>query len=87
MNRFMGLMPANEIEKSQTFLDEHGLKVTIEAGPNGWTIIYADSSSKYEDVINTTEENFYKAFKIASSELGKLNEIVDVQYSESSEEQ
>ena len=72
MNRIFGLMPVAEIEKEQRFKDTYGLSIIIQAGPNGWTIIYADSSSKWNDEENTTEENFNKAFKIAECELGDL---------------
>lgn len=74
MQRFMGLMPNSEIEIQKTFIDPFGLKITIEAGPNGWTIIYADHSTKYADVINPSEVNFQKAYDIVSAELGELIE-------------
>jgi hypothetical protein len=35
--------------------------ITIESGKNGWTILYADSSSEYQDVESTAEENFKRA--------------------------
>jgi hypothetical protein len=37
-------------EVSKTFKDDLGLKIRVEAGKNGWTIMYADSSSEYKDV-------------------------------------
>lgn len=75
MNRMFGLMPSDEIEKERSFKDPDGLTITIQAGPNGWTIIYADQSSIWEDVESTTEENFNKAFRIVECELGTLTEI------------
>ena len=46
MNRFFGMMPSSEIEVSKTFKDDFGLRISIDAGKNGWTIMYADSSSE-----------------------------------------
>lgn len=63
MKRFFGMMPASEIKKSQIFTDDSGLKININAGPNGWTILYADSSTEYKDVVDTTDNNFNTALK------------------------
>ena len=75
MNRMFGLMPSNEIEKERSFKDSNGLKIMIQAGPNGWTIMCADGSSKWNDGKATTEENFERAFKIAEMELGTLTKV------------
>ena len=77
MKRFFGMMPSNEIEMSKTFKDENGYKISIDAGPHGWTITYADYSTKYEDVDDTTENNFNKAYEILSTEFEELTEILD----------
>ena len=82
MNRMFGLMPRNEVEKERSFKDPNGLTITIQAGPNGWTIIYADYSSRYADVESTTEENFDTAFKTVEHELGILTEIKYEAYGE-----
>lgn len=82
MNRMFGLMPSNEVEKERSYKDPHGLTITIQAGPNGWTIMYADGSSKWNDENNTTKENFAKAFKIAECELGTLTRIEHETYGE-----
>jgi len=82
MNRMFGLMPSSEVEKEKSFKDPHGLTITIQAGPNGWTIIYADHSSRWDDVESTTEENFDKAFRTAECELGTLTEIKYETYGE-----
>jgi len=37
--------------------------ITIESGKNGWTILYADSSSDYQDVESTAEDNFNRALE------------------------
>ena len=60
MNRFFGMMPSSEVEMSKMFVDDFGHKITIQAGKNGWTILYADSSSEYKDVVDTTDNNFNK---------------------------
>ena len=75
MNRFFGMMPCNEIEIEKTFKDSNGLLVRIEAGRNGWTILYADHSSKYEDIEDTAQNNFDKAFSIITKEFGELIEV------------
>ena len=69
------MMPFSEIEISKRFKDDMGLEVTIDAGPNGWTILYADSSSEYKDEIDTAENNFKKALEILKSHLD-VKEIV-----------
>ena len=64
MKRFMGMMPSSEIEISKVFKDDLGLKITVEAGENGWTILYADNSSEYKDVQNTAQNNFDEALSV-----------------------
>lgn len=62
MQRFFGMMPSSEIQKvAQIKIND--LYVTVQAGPNGWTILYADGSSDYQDVVDTTENNFKTALK------------------------
>ena len=75
MNRFFGMMPSDEIEIENVYKDEHGYKICIQAGSHGWTIIYADSSSEYNDVDNTSVENNRIAYDIATHNLGTLTEI------------
>lgn len=69
MNRFFGMMPSSEVKIQKKFVDDLGLKITIQAGENGWTILYADHSSKYADVVDTVENNFNKALEILKSHL------------------
>lgn len=76
MKRFMGMMPSSCIEIRKDFKDENGLKIHIDAGPEGWTIIYADGSTNYADTIATAEDNYNIAYKIASENLN-LTEIQD----------
>jgi len=61
MKRFMGMMPSNEVEIIKSIKDKTGMCITIESGKNGWTILYADSSSDYQDIESTAEENFNRA--------------------------
>lgn len=75
MKRFCGMMPSSEIEKTKQYKNSHDLKITIEAGVHGWTITYADSSTKYKDTDSTTDENFKTAYDIATKDLGTLTEI------------
>lgn len=72
MDRFMGLMPCDEVEKYRTFKDSNGFLISIEAGPKGWSIIWADQSVDYADVNDTTENNFNKAYKVAEQAVGSL---------------
>lgn len=69
MNRFFGMMPSSEVKKQKKFVDDLGLKITIQAGENGWTILYADHSSEYADVVDTVENNFNKALETLKSQL------------------
>jgi len=74
MKRFMGMMPSSEVKKEQQFKVGVGqLTVTIQAGENGWTILYADGSSEYKDVVDTTENNFNKAIEVLKTHFSDIN--------------
>lgn len=74
MKRFMGMMPSSEVKKEQRFKVGDGqLTVTVQAGENGWTILYADSSSEYKDVVDTTENNFNKAIEVLGTHFSEIN--------------
>ena len=74
MKRFMGMMPSSEVKKEQRFKVGAGqLTVTVQAGENGWTILYADSSSEYKDVVDTTENNFNKAIEVLKTHFSDIN--------------
>ena len=77
MKRFMGLMPADAVEISRSYKDASGLEITIEAGPHGWTIIYADQSTCYTDSERCAEINFREALDIANEDVGPLAYIGD----------
>jgi hypothetical protein len=76
MKRFYGMMPASEVKKQQQFkVGVSQLTVTIQAGENGWTIIYADSSSEYQDEIDTADNNFNKAMDVLKTHFSFINEV------------
>ena len=72
MKRFFGMMPVKEIERTEYFVDEYGMSIRIDAGPNGWTVRFADMSSKYMDESIGTEANFKNAYDVAVECVGKL---------------
>ena len=74
MRRFFGMMPSNEIEISKDFKDKNNYFVTIQAGPNGWTILWADGGSTYKDEEHSAQENFDIAYKTAVEMVGELVE-------------
>ena len=61
MNRMFGMMPNNEVEKEKWYLDQYGLTIGVQAGPHGWTIMWADDGTTYRDIDATTDENFQMA--------------------------
>lgn len=65
MNRFFGLMPTDKIEISKDYIDDEGQVTHIEAGREGWTILWHDHSTTYADELDTAENNFKKAFNEA----------------------
>lgn len=75
MNRIFGMMPWSEVEKEELFYDVLGLQITIQTGPHGWTVIFADGSTHYVDQDITTEENFKAAYKNAVECLGELSPL------------
>lgn len=77
MKRFFGLMPSDEIKVSKNFKTGSGLIVRIDAGENGWTIIYADASTEFADckVPDTTENNFEKALTVLKTHFRSLKEV------------
>jgi len=76
MKRFMGMMPSSEVKKEKQFKVGVGqLIVTVQSGENGWTILYADSSSEYKDVVDTIENNFNEALDVLTTHFSNINEI------------
>ena len=64
MKRFFGMMPSSEIEIEKSYKTDLGI-IIIQAGPNGYSIIYGDGSPESEDISDTSENNFNKAYNIA----------------------
>lgn len=81
MTRFFGMMPRDCVEISRCFKDSSDLDIRIEAGPEGWTIVWADHSSDYDDVKDTSENNFKKAYDKAVDAVGPLREVTHRIYS------
>jgi hypothetical protein len=76
MKRFFGMMPSSEVKREERFKVGVGqLTVTIQAGENGWTILYADSSSEYKDEVDTTDNNFNKAMDVLKTHFGDINKV------------
>jgi hypothetical protein len=76
MKRFFGMMPSSEVKREEQFRVGVGqLIVTIQADENGWTILYADSSSEYKDEVDTTDNNFDKAMSVLKTHFGDINRI------------
>lgn len=75
MRRFFGMMSSSEIGMERCYKDKDGYKITIQAGVNGWTIIYSDSSTEFKDITTSTKENFNTAYDLAVRRLGILTEI------------
>ena len=72
MQRFFGMMPSDEIEKEVRYRDKKGYDVLIQAGPHGWSIIWADNSSTFNDVDADTETNFQTAYNASLKRVGNL---------------
>lgn len=75
MDRCFGMMPRSEVEREELFSDTLGLTITIQAGPHGWTVIFADDGTHYVDQDATTDENFNAAYNNAVDCLGDLTPI------------
>ena len=80
MDRFFGMMLSSEIEIEREYKDKYGMIVTIQAGENGWSIIWADSSSNYQDFESTAEDNFNTAYNFAIEKIESLT-LIDTQKS------
>ena len=75
MKRFFGMMPSDEIKKEEHFKDKNNLEITIQAGENGWSILYADGGSLCKDDTKDTEDNFKEAYNEAIKTLGELTKV------------
>lgn len=65
MERLFGKMPKNEVEEEEYFRESDSEdQFLIQAGPNGWSAVWEDGSSIFEDNKATTNENFKRALHI-----------------------
>ena len=64
MKRFAGMMPSAEVKKEKHYKCKDGGTITVQAGPNGWTVIWTDHGTNFKDTVATTEENFQTALKV-----------------------
>ena len=78
--------PSSEVQISKTYKDRNGRKVIIDAGKNGWTIMWADHSSDYKDVEDTAENNFQEALTKLKSHLDVTECETRFEESESSDD-
>jgi len=70
------MMPSSEVKREERFkVGMNQLVVTVQSGENGWTILYADSSSEYQNKVDTTDNNFNKAMKVLNSHFGYINKV------------
>ena len=74
MRRFFGMMPSNEIEIEKDLVDSNALYITIQAGPNGWSILWADGGSTYKDEVHSAEENYNIALEEVKSHVTIVSE-------------
>jgi hypothetical protein len=56
-----GMMPRSEVDKEHSFKDKSGVTITIQAGPNGWTVLWAEGGSSYKDYKASTDVNYLAA--------------------------
>ena len=77
MKRFFGMMPSSEVTLEKTYKDNGGLRIRLQAGPHGWTVIYADGGTEYKDVDATPEENLEAAYQQAHSHFSELTEVIE----------
>lgn len=75
MNRFFGMMPSDCIEKEARFDTGNGLFLRIQAGSEGWTIIFADGGTEYRDICQSVEDNFKEAYEQARRYFPTLEKI------------
>ena len=73
------MMPSSEVTLERTYKDNEGLRIRLQAGPHGWTVIYADGGTEYKDVDATPEENLEAAYQQALSHFSELTDVTESQ--------
>lgn len=78
MKRFFGMMPSSEVTLERTYKDNEGLRIRLQAGPHGWTVIYAVGGKinlDYTDIDALPEENLESAYQQALSHFSELTKV------------
>lgn len=75
MKRMFGMMPSNEVEIEKRFHTGSGLYVTVQAGTNGWGILYADHSAEGQDVTDSAETNVERAVACLKTHFSEVTEV------------
>ena len=75
MKRMFGMMPSNEVEIEKRFHTGSGFYVTVQVGPNGWGILYADHSAEGQDVTDTTDANIERAVACLKTHFIEVTEV------------
>lgn len=75
MRRFMGMMPVSEIKIEKIYKADLGFEIIVQAGKHGWTIVYADGSSMYDDIDNTPEDNLQLALGTLGTCISSFEEV------------
>jgi hypothetical protein len=75
MGRFYGLLPRSAIEIQKSFNDGNGSVIRVEAGPTGWTVIWADRSTDFADVADSSLNNYNSAVSFAKQYFPDMVEI------------
>ena len=81
MNRFFGMMPSSEVDKEVVFKDSVDMTILVQAGSNGWSIIYADHSAEFGDNKSAADDNYEAALAKLYTHF-KKNELTEVAASE-----
>lgn len=77
MERFFGMMPMCEVDIIRRYRDRDGLRITIQSGKHGWTIIWADGGTNYKDVEATAEDNFKEAYDVMIAHIPEVKEVYE----------
>lgn len=72
MTRFFGMMPCDEVKRESKYRLDDGGVVIVQAGPNGWSVLFPDHSSEFRDVVATTRENYKEALETAKKHYPEL---------------
>ena len=75
MQRFCGMISPSDIIIEKNYTDKNNVHVVLQANTDGWTIILKSTHGiTYEDVQDTADNNFNKAYTKATEMFGPLTE-------------